>query len=715
MMNDELGIHHSFLSRRELLLHCALSVGDMALARAGVPSLLKPEAAEAMDQSQGNGSLPVAEPRRGGRLIICFPLGNPRHFNPAVASGVTALPGTQIFASPLRFDEKWQPQPYLAKSWEISKDGLSVTLRLIEGATFHDGRPITSDDVAFSVLAVKTYHPFQSMFAPVERVDTPDPHTAVIQLARPHPAILLAMSPALLPILPRHVYGDGQDLKTHPANLAPVGSGPFKLVKYVPESFVLLERFNDFLIPGRPYLDEVEIRFQGDLNVQLLEVERREAHVLYPLSDPFSLDRLNRCKHLFVRSLDNSALGLLNWLAFNFLRKPLDDKRVRQAIAYAIDPDFIVNYLHRGRSIRATGPITPASPFYDPNLLTYEVDLARAGRLLDEAGYPLKPNGRRFALNLDYMPGRPDQQRDVAFYLRRQLAQVGIELRIRHSATFSEWTEHIGNWDFDMTLDCVYNWGDPVIGVHRTYLSTNIRQGVVWSNTQNYRNPRVDELLEQAGVEMDTVRRKALYAEFQKIVAEELPVVWINVVPSHVVYDRGLRPPSLSIWGMLSPLDEWCWETPPTSATIPPPPLEGDQAIPRVKVVGVRAIKLLQEVGLHRAGDVFKDPEQGFLDLSGSGLHVVGFTTEGFVFFDNSGQMKPGMDISGILDPEGNTLLPQLVAAAGGKNGGYFSARGVLPHPATHKTDPMSAWCGLLRETDVVCALEWPEDKGGET
>ena len=276
----------------------------MALARGGVPSLLKPGAAEATDQGQGCVSLPVGVPRRGGKLVICSASGHPRHFNPAVVSGdATALPGAQIFASPLRFDEKWQPQPYLVRSWEISKDGLSVTLRLVEGATFHDGRPITSDDVAFSVLAVKTYHPFQSMLAPVERVDTPDPHTAVIRLVRPHPAILLAMSPALLPILPRHVYGDGQDLKTHPANLAPVGSGPFKLVKYVPESFVLLERFNEFFIPGRPYLDEIEIRFQGDQKAKLVDMERQEGQLLYPVSDPVSLDRLSRCKHLFVRSL----------------------------------------------------------------------------------------------------------------------------------------------------------------------------------------------------------------------------------------------------------------------------------------------------------------------------------------------------------------------------------------------------------------------------
>jgi peptide/nickel transport system substrate-binding protein len=86
---------------------------------------------------------------------------------------------------PLRYDENWNPQPYLAEKWEIAEDGLSVTLHLVKGTTFHDGKPITSEDVAFSVMTVKEYHPFHSMFAPVEKVETLDPQTAVIRLNKP--------------------------------------------------------------------------------------------------------------------------------------------------------------------------------------------------------------------------------------------------------------------------------------------------------------------------------------------------------------------------------------------------------------------------------------------------------------------------------------------------------------------------------------------------
>ena len=120
--------------------------------------------------------------KRGGTLIWAIQ-NTPRHLNPAVQSGIaTGEPGTQLFAAPLRYDEDWTPQPYLAESWSTSADGMTVTLNLVKGATFHDGAPITSSDVAFSIKTVQENHPFKTMFAPVTSVETPDAHTAVIKL-----------------------------------------------------------------------------------------------------------------------------------------------------------------------------------------------------------------------------------------------------------------------------------------------------------------------------------------------------------------------------------------------------------------------------------------------------------------------------------------------------------------------------------------------------
>jgi len=234
------------------------------------------------------GGLPAksaAASRGGGEVVILVGTGTPRAFNSSVASGyTTGMISTQLFASPLRYDENWQPKPYLAKEWKISKDGLSVTLHLVEGATFHDGRPITSKDVAFSVMTAKKYHPFKSAFAEVERVDTPDRQTAVIRLQHPMPAILMAMSPYALPILPEHVYRDPQNLKADPNKLRPVGSGPFKFGSYEPGRSLVLERNEHFFIPKRPYLDRLVFRIEGDPDKQMIEMERQEAHLMPSVS-----------------------------------------------------------------------------------------------------------------------------------------------------------------------------------------------------------------------------------------------------------------------------------------------------------------------------------------------------------------------------------------------------------------------------------------------
>ena len=313
-------------------------------------------------------------------------------------------------------------------------------------------------------------------------------------------------------------------------------------------------------------------------------------------------------------------------------------------------------------------------------------------------------------MTLDYIPVMPSQQRDVALYLKQQFEKVGIGVKVRRSRNFSEWAGRVGNWDFDMTMDSVYNWGDPVIGVHRTYLSDNIRKGVIWSNTQNYKSNRVDEILAQAAVEMDREKRKALYREFQQILTDDLPMVWINVLPFHTVYNAGLRNPPATIWGIHAPFDQLYWKKRPAIKYVSTPVL--DKQSPSLEQAGVRAIRLLKEKGLYGAMEVLKDPGKGFLDLKGSGFHVIGFTRKGIVFLDNSGQMKTGMDMSGIIDLAGKKVLPQLLEAAKGKDGGIFKSRGIWPHPKTHKVDPVSAWCGKLTRDDAVCAIQWEEKKG---
>lgn len=493
------------------------------------------------------------EPKRGGTLIQAMQ-NTPRHLNPAVQSGIaTGQPGTQLFAAPLRYDENWTPQPYLAESWEVSEDGLTVTLNLVKDAVFHDGEPITSSDVAFSIKTVQENHPFKTMFAPVESVETPNEHTAVLKLSKPHPALLLAMSSQLLPIIPEHIYGDGQDPKTHPRNSENVvGSGPFKLVEFKRDQHIILERNEDFFIEGRPYLDRIVMRIIKDGSSRAIALENGEVQLSAFESNPRDIKRLMENDDLVVTPEGYAAIGPLAWLAFNTKREPLSDVRVRQAIAYAVDRDFITDALFLGIAQKALTGIHPGSPFYNEDVKAYELDLEKANALLDEAGYERGDDGTRFSLAVDYGWA---SIKPPAEYLKPQLKKIGIDVEVRAAPDFPTWAKRISNYDFDMTWDVVFNWGDPVIGVHRTYDSENIKEGVIWSNTQQYENPKIDELMDKAAVETDPEKRKELYAEFQRILAQDLPLYPVYAVPYHTVSNKKVGNPPRGIWATCSPLD----------------------------------------------------------------------------------------------------------------------------------------------------------------
>ena len=494
-----------------------------------------------------------AEPVTGGTLVTVIGT-NVRNLNSAVQSGIaTGYPGAQLFASPLRYDEDWTPQPYLAESWYVSEDGLTVTLNLVKNAKFHDGEPLTSEDVAFSIDVIKANHPFKSMFAPVEMVETPDAHTAVLKLSKPHPALMLAMSGQLMSIIPKHIYGDVpiEEVKTHPRNNEnPVGSGPFKLVEYKSGEHVILERFDDFFIEGRPYLDKVVMRIITDPAARAIAYENGEIHMGAFESLPRIINRLKKVDSLTVTDEGYGGIGPLDWLAMNTTKGPLADVRVRKAIAYAVDKNFIANALMQGTAADSRTGIHPDSPFYNGDVEGYDVDLDKANALLDEAGFPMDGDSR-FGLTIDF--GWPGVKPQVE-YVKAALKKVGIDVEVRASADFPTWAKRMGTMDFDMSWDTVFNWGDPVIGVHRTYDSTNIAKGV-WSNTQGYANERVDELMAMAAVEGDPAKRKALYDEFQAIIADELPVYHTNTLPYHTVYNSKVGNPPLGIWGTSTPID----------------------------------------------------------------------------------------------------------------------------------------------------------------
>lgn len=503
----------------------------------------------------------AAEPMRGGEMVTSY--GQfPTHFNAAIKSGAaTAGPAVQIFSSLVDFDSDWNPIPYTAESWEKSDDGLTYTFHLVEDAVFHDGKPVTAADVAFTFETVKKNHPFGlSMLGPVDRVEAVDAHTAVFKLSKPHPALLLALSPALFPILPEHVYGDGQPIQKHPANAAPVGSGPFELTEFKSGEYFILERNDAFFRDGRPYLDRVIGRRITDPSAVMIALKRGDVHYA-GFNGGMRLkqiESLKKEKHVEVTDKGYAAIGAIYFLEFNLRLDKFKDVRVRQAIAHAMDLDFVTQKLHYGYSKKATGPIISRMPWYTEDVPMYEHNLEKANQLLEEAGFPKNEDGIRLTAKITWYPAEPDSMRTMGEYLKSQLKKAGIELELQPPADFPTWWKTVAAWDHELTMSNIYSYADPMIGVHRLYLCDNIKH-VTWTNTSGYCNPELDKIMAAASTETDFDKRKALYEDFQQILKKDLPLIWTHEAPYNTIHHKSLMNVGEGIWGGLSPSDNIYW------------------------------------------------------------------------------------------------------------------------------------------------------------
>jgi peptide/nickel transport system substrate-binding protein len=501
---------------------------------------------------------------KGGTVVVAHT--SLAHLNPAIQSGnATGIPGAQIFSSLIRLDADWQVKPYIATEWTTSADNLTHTFRLHDKAVFHDGKSVTAEDVAFSVDTVRTYHPFgKTMFGPVSEVQAPDPKTVVFKLTQPIPALLVMCSSMTLPILPKHVF-DTDDIRRNPANVAPVGSGPFKFVSYERDQQIVLERFDDFgaIYPNRPMLDRLVFRIISDPMVTQLALSRGECHYgAFANVLVRNIASLRSNPKIAITTKGYDAFGPTNYLEFNQRKAPLGDVRVRRAIYHAIDRGFIVDKLLMKQARRLDGPLYHASPFFDESVLhQYDYNLATANKLLDDAGLPRKAGGMRFGLTLDWIPdANVNSQGPVAQFLKPQLSKVGIDITLRPSPDFATWASRVSNWDHELSMNAIWNWPDPVIGVHRAYLCNNQKKGVIWSNTEGYCNQKLDAVMAEAALETNLANRKALYRTFQEITTNDVPFAWTNEEPLFTIYDVKLEGLPLSVWGAMAPFDEMHWK-----------------------------------------------------------------------------------------------------------------------------------------------------------
>jgi peptide/nickel transport system substrate-binding protein len=443
----------------------------------------------------------------------------------------------------LSYDSKLAPQAALATAWQISPDGSAITFKLRQGVRWHDGKPFTSADVKFTFEEVlKKYHSRgRATFVNLASVETPDEATAVFKLTGPSPYIMASLAACESPILPKHLYAVADPTKVRYIN-APVGTGPFKFKSWERGSYVQLERNADYWDMGKPYIDQLILRFIPDAGARAVAFETGEVDIGGGFPVTFTeIVRLSKLPHLALTTEGYAMLGGMSYLELNMRDPQFKDLRVRQAIAHALDKDFIIKNIWYGFATAATGPISPRlATAYSSDVPAYAFDLKKAEALLDQAGFPRGSDGMRFKITHEPSP-YDDRFKRFGEYFKQALLKIGIgvDLKTVDAAAYLRniWNENA----YQTTFYGIFNTTDPSIGVQRLYWSRNIKKGVPYSNGSGYSSPEMDRILEAAQVENDPGKRGELFAQMQRLAMTDLPIIPIVNENFVTLYNKRVR------------------------------------------------------------------------------------------------------------------------------------------------------------------------------
>lgn len=465
-------------------------------------------------------------PKYGGTFIIAT-YGDLPTLNPGISTLTVCDSAWGIMWAPLlTYDLYGTPGPNLAESWEISSDALTYTFHLVKNATFHDGYPITSEDVKFTFENVTIpLHP-RGSFKVVDHIEAPDNYTVVFTLKN----VLLPFIQYFTVgdgsgILPKHIYGDGQNILTHPRNTQnPVGSGPFKFKEWVAGDHLTFVRYENYWKKGQPYLNKIIIRIIPDEATRAIAFETGEVDYLqYGMSTQATYLRYRNNTDIIATTAGDVA-NSVEFLFFNLLHPILKTLKVRQAIDYAINKDVIVEKAFLGLGRPGVSIVTSMNTLlYNPNVKKYEYDLAKANLLLDEAGYPRGTDGTRFSLELITYTGSPHKA--TCEIIQDQLRQVGISVSVKALDTTVAGDLVFTKEQFDMHVKGSPAGTFPVPYISRLLTSDRIPVNVFNSNCMSYNNSQVDAGFAKGGKAKTWAEAKGYFDEVQSIVAEELPLI----------------------------------------------------------------------------------------------------------------------------------------------------------------------------------------------
>ncbi|MDE1992050.1 MAG: ABC transporter substrate-binding protein [Rhizobiaceae bacterium] len=441
----------------------------------------------------------------------------PTGLDPTIAAPVAIGQVTwqNIFEGLVAIDESGKIVPQLAKSWEISPDGLTYTFKLQSGVKFHDGETFDSTAAKFALDRARgadSVNPQKRFFSTIASIDTPDVETLVLHLSSPTGSLLYWLGwPSSVMVGPKSAAND----KT-----TPVGTGPFKFSAWTKGDHVELVKNPDYWNKSVDVkLDKVTFRFISDPQAEAAALKAGDLDAFPEFAAPELMSSFDGNARLMTK-IGNTELKVV--AGMNNTRKPFDDKRVRQALMMALDRKTIIDGAWSGFGTAIGSHYTPNDPGYEDLTGKLPFDAAKAKALLAEAGYP---NGFTFTIKTPQMAYAPRS----AQVMQAMFADIGVTMNIEPTEFPAKWVQDVFTGrNYDMT-----------IVAHAEPLDIDIYSRDPYYF--NYKNPDFNDLMKKIQLTADPAEQNRLYAQAQEILADDVPSLFLFVMPKLGVWDKKLR------------------------------------------------------------------------------------------------------------------------------------------------------------------------------
>ncbi len=501
------------------------------------------------NQEKSSREIVSAQPAYGDTIVVGS-IGDASTLLPPLATDSASgdINGL-VYNGLVKYDKDIKLVGDLAESWEISPDGLQITFHLRKNVRWHDGAEFSAEDVLFTyktMIDPNVPTAYEGDFLLVKKAEVLDKHTFRVTYEKPFAPALSSWG---LSMLPKHLL-EGKEIVRSPLARAPVGTGPYKFKEWITGEKIVLEANEDYF-KGKPYIKRYLYRIIPDTATMFLELKAKSI-------DQMGLRPLQYLKQTdypaFKKNFNKyryTAFGY-TYLGYNLLDEKFKDKRVRQAISYAIDKQEIIDGVLMGLGQIATGHYKPGTWYYNPDVKRYPHNPQKAKELLAQAGWAdtdndglLDKDGKPFSFTIITNQGN-ELRAQAAQIIQQRLSKIGMEVKIR----IIEWAAFIKEFVHKKNFEAlILGWGlGPDPDSYDIWHSSKSNPGEL--NHISYKNPEVDELLDKGRHTFDQKERKKAYFKFQEILAEEQPYTFLYVPDAlPVVSSRfhGIKPAPLGI------------------------------------------------------------------------------------------------------------------------------------------------------------------------